>query len=139
MNDSKNYPTYLSDEELERLIAMTEAEPMLRPPGAFKDDIIRQVRRKRKTAKNLKLFSYSMKVIAVTAAALGIMLIIPEDIRPENIRTEDSIGYGQIRKTQDDGYTYRLNERMNDYFSQLNGKLNQLVRMEVYYDEKEEE
>lgn len=122
MNNMKNTGSYLSDEELERLIAITEAEPMLRPPREFKNEIIGQIHRKRKNVKNIQLFSYSMKVFAATAAALTIMLVVPDNIRSEDTR----------KQTYNGNFMYRLNEKMDDYCSQLNEKLNQLVGMEDY-------
>lgn len=150
MSDIKKNGNYLSDEELERLIAITEAEPMLHPPREFKNNIIRQIHQKRKNAKNFQLFSYSIKVFAATAAALTIMLVVPE-----NIRSEDSIRerVEQERRMQEEmeqdqtlwerqakegdkiyngNFMYRLNEKMNDYCSQFNDRLNQLVGMEDF-------
>lgn len=153
MNNMKNTRNYFSDEELERLIAMTEAEPMLHPPREFKNEIIGRIHRKRKNAKNLALFSYSMKVFAATAAVLTIMLVVPDNIRSEDGRMAQE-GRRQEEmeqsRTMRDGRTdaeeqayngnvmYRLNEKMDDYCSQLNNRLNKLVGMEDYEYEKEE-
>lgn len=129
MNNIENN-RYLSEEELEKLIAMTEAEPMLHPPGEFQSEILGRLRRKRKHTKNLRLFSYSVKVFAATAAALTIMLIVPENILSEEMRRS-----GQEPTTQeiyDDNLMYKLNEKMDDYCSQLNSRLNQLLGMEDY-------
>ncbi len=71
---------HLTDEALEALIASVEAEPMLRPPKGFKNEIIDRISQKRRYRKNLQLFSYSMKVVVATAAALGIMLIAPDNL-----------------------------------------------------------
>lgn len=134
---------YLSDEELEKLIAMTQAEPLLHPPREFKSDIIRQIHRKRKYSKNFKLVSYSVKVLTATAAAVGLLLVMPE-----SMRTEDTIRYRVEKTWQDDrdkaryeeemgplyeeGFLFRLNERADDYCSQFNGKLSQIMGMEDY-------
>ena len=77
---------YLTDEALEKLIADVEKEPMLRPPMNFGDDVISRIQRKRKYKKNMQLFSYSMRVIAATAAALAIVLIVPDNISTEESR-----------------------------------------------------
>lgn len=119
MNNIENN-RYLSEEELKKLIAMTEAEPLLHPPAEFKSEILDRIRRKRKYTKNLKLFSYSVKVFAATAAALTIMLTTPENIRSEEMG----------HSAQEQNFMYQLNEKMDDYCSQLNSKLNQLLRME---------
>ncbi len=137
MNDIENN-RYLSEEELEKLIAMTEAEPLLHPPGEFKSEILGRIRRKRKQTKNLRLFSYSVKVFAATAAALTIMLFTPEYIRPEEAgysAQEQTVQEGQEQEMSqifNGNLMYQLNEKMDDYCSQLNSRLNQLVGMEDY-------
>ena len=138
-NDTKNnMQPYLSQEALERLIAETEAGPMLYPPKGFKDDILNQIREKKQRIKNRQLFSYSMKVIVATAAALGIILIVPMNLRSqegkeavENVGTTVS---EQPQNMQSDGsFTSPLNTWLDEYCSQFNEKLNQLFGMEVYY------
>lgn len=137
MNNIENN-RYLSEEELERLIAMTEAEPMLHPPGEFKSEILGRIRRKRKHTKNLRLFSYSVKVFAATAAALTIMLIAPENIRSEEVgysvqeQTAKEEQVQEMSQIFNGNFMYQLNEKMDDYCSQLNNRLNQLVGMEDY-------
>ena len=137
MNDIENN-RYLSEEELEKLIAMTEAEPMLHPPRGFKSEILGRIRRKRKLTKDLRLFSYSVKVFAATAAALTIMLILPENIRPEaagHSAKEQTTQEGQEQELSqifNGNFMYQLNEKMNDYCSQLNYRLNKLAGMEDY-------
>lgn len=135
---------YLSDEVLQELIAATEAEPLMRPPKGFRDEIIARVRQKRKRRKNISLFSYSMKVIVATAAALGLILIVPE-----NIRTEKGSGAGTVLEWQTEeiseksgsetewmeqkGFLYRFSNSLDDACSRLNGRLNQLVGTEGQY------
>lgn len=135
MNNMKKNQ-YLSDVELERLIAITESEPMLHPPGEFKDDILGRVRRKRENRKNLRLFSYSVKVFAATAAALTLILILPENIRSEESFQKHMAWEDRMQEEEEQTYNgdfmYRLNEKMDNYCSQLNTKLNQLVGMEDY-------
>lgn len=134
MNNIENN-RYLSEEELEKLIAMTEAEPMLHSPGEFKSEILGRIRRKRKHVKNLRLFSYSVKVFAATAAALTIMLIAPETIRPEEVEPGKTVQERQVQEMSqifNGNIMYQLNEKMDDYCSQLNSRLNQLVGMEDY-------
>ncbi|MCM1145993.1 MAG: hypothetical protein NC321_07090 [Clostridium sp.] len=133
MNNMENN-RYLSEEELKKLIAMTEAEPLLHPPKEFQNDVLRQVRRKREYRKNIRLFSYSVKVFAASAAALAVMIAAPESIRSEDTvqeHMERKSGMQEAAsRTDDENFIYQLNEKMNDYCSQLNGKLNQLLRME---------
>lgn len=137
-NTKNNMSPYLSQEALERLIAETEAGSMLYPPKGFKDEIMDRIRVKKRRIKNRQMFSYSMKVIVATAAALGIVLIAPVNLRSqegteavENVETTVS---EQPKNMQSDGsFTSPLNTRLDEYCSQFNEKLNQLFGMEVYY------
>lgn len=149
MNNIKNFRksnsnAYLSDEALEKLISETEAEPLLRPPKEFKNDIVGQIYRKRKHMKNVQLFSYSTKVIAAAAAAIAIVLFVPENIRSEeNIGSEQQRYWQERRDEVEEDYkenpVWQLNRKMNEYYDRLNDGLNQLIRMEVQLNEKEKE
>ena len=68
------------------------------------------------------------------SAALGIVLIVPANIRSgERAETMESMDMEQYREQQSDGsFTFRLNTRMDEYCSQFNEKLNQLFGMEAY-------
>lgn len=132
---------YLSDEALQELIAATEAEPMMRPPKGFRDEIIDRVQQKRKRRRNISLFSYSMKVIVATAAALGLILIVPENIRPEKsggagtVQEWQTEGFSQEPASEEEwmeqkGFLYRFSNSLDDACSRLNGRLNQLVGTE---------
>lgn len=133
-------PDYLTDEALEKLISAVEAEPLLHPPKEFKQDLINQIRLKRKKSKEKQLLFYSIKVIAATAAALWLMIIMPVNILPEDGRRpvliqerQDETVDGQMQRLPDeDSFNNRLNNRLNTYCSQLNEGLNRLVRMEVF-------
>ena len=135
-NTDRSRRSGLSEEALQELIASVEAEPLMRPPKGFRDEIITQVRRKRQRAKNIALFSYSMKVIAATAAALSLILIVPENIRPEEggragERLEwrsEKFPLGEEREHEN--FLYRFNNRLDGVCSALNGRLNQLIGTE---------
>lgn len=138
-NDTRNnMPRYLSQEALERLIAETEAGEMLYPPKGFKDEIMGRIQEKKRRIKNRQMFSYSMKVIVATAAALGIVLITPVNLRSqekaEDVKTVETTESDQPWNLQSDGsFTLPLNTRLDEYCSRFNEKLNQLFGMEVYY------
>ncbi len=151
MNDLKRNDPYLSDEALERLIAQIEAEPaLLRPPGEFKNDIMKQIRVKKKRKKNVELFSYSLKVFAAAAAALTIVLIVPESIRPEGaaqgqtwvMQNKEDLSeqtMSERAKLYQESFGSALNRRMDDYLCRINTKLNELVGMEVSIEYEKEE
>lgn len=148
---NKAAPCYLSDEALQELIAETEAGPMLCPPRGFRDEVIGRVRRKRKRRKNLSLFSYSMKVIAATAAMLGLILIVPENIRPEGggragavqeRQEEEAEWLAEEREAEpasdaewleQQGFLYRFSSSLDEACSRLNGRLDQLIGTEGHY------
>lgn len=135
---TENYNDYLTDEALERLIISVEAEPLLHPPKEFKQDLINQIHLKRRKSKEKQLLFYSIKVIAATAAAIWIMIVMPENILPEDGRRPVLIQERQDTQAEEqrlpDGNSFnnRLNNRLNTYCSQLNEGLNRLVRMEVF-------
>ncbi|MBD5493317.1 MAG: hypothetical protein HDR12_02755 [Lachnospiraceae bacterium] len=137
-----NSGDYLSDEALERLISEIETEPLLQPPKEFKNDIVGRIRQKRKYMKNVQLFSYSTKVILATAAAIAIVLFVPENIRSETDMNIEQQQHRQERQLENEGYEespiWQLNRKMNEYYDKLNDGLNQLLRMEVHLNEKEE-
>lgn len=141
MNNS-GQKDFLTDEAFERLIAEVEAEPLLHPPGEFKNDIIRQIRLEKERKKKVKLFSYSLKVFAAAAAALMIVFIVPESVRPEeNIRYVNTEQERESESEMDyqEGFGWTFNRRLDEYCSRINSRLNQLVGMEVSIYEKEEE
>lgn len=154
-----------TDDALEELIASVEAEGMLHPPKGFHDDVINRIRRKRKYKKNLQLFSYSMKVITATAAAIGIVLIVPNNISTQESRISGYVSewqetYGtdaqkrsqkeeerkerernqyarKIERLQNGNFIHQINKQMDEYVDIVNEKLDQFVRMEVNINEKE--
>ena len=155
-----------TDDDLDELIAQVEAEGMLHPPKGFHDDVISRIRRKRKYKKNLQLFSYSMKVITATAAAIGIVLIVPGNIstqesgmpgfvsewqesnetdaqkklqKEEERKERERNQYAKkIERIQNGNFVHRINRQMDEYVDIVNGKLDQFIRMEVNNNEKEE-
>lgn len=134
---------HLSDEALEKMISDIESEPLLRPPKEFKNDILIKIRRRRKTVKNVKLFSYSTKVTLTVAAAIAIMIFVPwnaenskDSYMPAGYRQEQDI---EEQKPYEERAIWRLNRRLNEYCDRLNDGLSQLIRMEGIFNEKEEE
>lgn len=124
---------YMSDEELEQFIAEIEAEPLLHPPRELKNDILQTLHQKKKHQKNMQLFLYGMKVAAATAAAIMILLSVPD-----NLYSQEKIVVQQEEIFEGD-VLYRFNQKVNGYFGKLNNKLNQLMKMEVIHYEKEKE
>lgn len=87
---------YLSDEALDKLIAQVEKEEMLHAPKYLKDDIMAQIGHKKRSAKNRQLFVYRAKVLVAMAAALTILILMPDD------RTENMNGMWSVQQTQEE-------------------------------------
>lgn len=123
-----------TDDALEKLIAQVEAEGMLHPPKGFHDDVISRIRRKRKYKKNLQLFSYSMKVITATAAAIGIVLIVPG-----NISTQESSISGFISEWQESDNTDVGKTSQNYKTSEEEKKAQEKIQEEIQKRSQKEE
>jgi len=75
---------YLSDDELQRLIAEVEADGMLRAPSYLKAEIFSKLDsgagRRKRASKGWRLFTYSAKVAFGAAAAIAMLWIVPSDL-----------------------------------------------------------
>ena len=86
---------YLSEEELNALIVQVESQEMLRAPVHLKTEVMEQIRRERRGAKKRQVFVYRAKVLAAMAAALTLLILMPDD------RTE-SMGNMSIEQQTDE-------------------------------------
>lgn len=86
---------YLSEEELNALIRQVESQEMLRAPVHLKTEVMEQVRREKRGAKKRQVFVYRAKVLAAMAAALTLLILMPDD------RTE-SMGNMSIEQQADE-------------------------------------
>lgn len=75
----------LTDEALMELIRQVEAEEMIHAPRQLKANIFDSLQRKRRTAKKRQVFTYRVKVLAAMAAALTVLILMPDD-RAENVQ-----------------------------------------------------
>ena len=73
-----------SEEELARLIEQVEEHQMLHAPAHLKENVLCQVRKQRRTAQKLQLFSYRAKVLTGMAAALAVLFLVPVGERETN-------------------------------------------------------
>ncbi len=148
-NPKQEKSDYLSDEALEALIAQIESQPLMQPPPDFQNEIFQKIKRKKEQRKERALFSYSMKIIAASAAALFIVLTVPGNIySKETVLAQKEKELAQREKEFEElingkqnekDFTNQLNWQLNEHFKKLNEKLNQMVSMEVIYDEEEKE
>ena len=102
-----DFSGYLSDEELNELIGHVEAQEMLHAPAHLKDNVIAQIRRERRNAKRRQIFSYRAKVLVAMAAALTILILMPDDGTESVINTvieqraDESLEQMAMRRQED--------------------------------------
>ncbi|MDE6387688.1 MAG: hypothetical protein K2L82_07795 [Lachnospiraceae bacterium] len=86
MNRQRNdgFSGGLTDEALMELIRQVESEEMIHAPRHLKENIFDMLRRERRTAKKMQVFTYRVKVLAAMAAALTVLIFMPDD-RAESV------------------------------------------------------
>lgn len=72
-----------SEEALMELIRQVESEEMLHAPRHLKGNVIDRIRQERRALKKRQLFTYRAKVLTAMAAALTVLILMPND-RAEN-------------------------------------------------------
>lgn len=93
---NSDFSGYLSDEALEKLIAQVEKEEMISAPRHLKSDIMAQIGHRKRSVKNRQLFVYRAKVLVAMAAALTLLILMPDD------RTENGSGMWSIHQAQEE-------------------------------------
>lgn len=139
----------MTDKDIWALIEETEREGMIDPPAGFQDEVIWQIRKKRKHKKDMQLFSYSTKVFMTMAATLFILFAVPETFNPkewiseqwmtEQTETEQEDNDRQTKAEQSgsarekwtadaDRILNKFNQTLDRYCSKMNDGLDQLVK-----------
>lgn len=139
----------MTDKDIWALIEQTEREGMLDPPAGFRDEVLWQIRRKRKQKKDMQLFSYSAKVFMTMAATLFILFAVPETINPKEWISEQWMaGQTEIEQANSDRQAEsersdpawgkwtadadrllnRFSQTLDQYCSKVNDDLDQLVK-----------
>ena len=139
----------MTDEDIWALIEQTEREGMIDPPAGFQDEVLWQIRKKRKRKKDIQLFSYSAKVFMTMAATLFILFAVPETfdskawvqkqlasgqteaIQPDNILQTESEQFSPAREKWTAGadrLLSRFSQTLDQYCSKVNDGLDQLVK-----------
>lgn len=125
----------MTDEDIWALIEQTEREGMLDPPVGFQDEVLWQIRRRRKRKKDMQLFSYSAKVFMTMAATLFILFTVPETFNPKEWISEQwMIGQTEAEQSNNDwqmdadGLLSRFNQTLDQYCSKVSDGLDQLVK-----------
>lgn len=76
----------MTEKELSELIEQVESQEMLHAPVHLKHNVMEQIRQERRSLKSRQVFIYRVKVLAAMAAALMLVVLMPDD------RTENSGG-----------------------------------------------
>lgn len=139
----------MTDKDIWALIEQTEREGMINPPAGFQNEVLWQIRRKRKRKKDMQLFSYSAKVFMTMAATLFILFAVPETfdskawiqkqlasgqteiVQPGNILQTESEQSDPTREKWTAGADRILNkfsETLDQYCGKVNDSLDQLVK-----------
>ena len=102
-----DFSGYLSEEALTELIEQVESQEMLCAPVHLKSNIIGQIRQERRGAKKRQVFAYRAKVLVAMAAALTLLILMPDD-RTESVgnksieqQTGESLEQMAIRRQED--------------------------------------
>ena len=87
MNRQRNdgFSGGLTEEALMDLIRQVETEEMLHAPRQLKENIFNSLQRERRTAKKRQIFVYRAKVLVAMAAALTVLIFMPDD-RAESVQ-----------------------------------------------------
>ncbi|MCH5259883.1 MAG: hypothetical protein J1F18_09025 [Lachnospiraceae bacterium] len=130
-----DFSGYLSDEALNELIGHVETHEMLHAPAHLKDNVIAQIRREKKNAGRRQIFSYRAKVLVAMAAALTILILMPDD-GTQNVvntvmqqRADESLEQMAMRRQEDMNAEWEkyLKEResggMRGFFRNINEKV----------------
>lgn len=107
---------YLTDDELEKLIADVETHGMLTAPSYLRDEVLKKTEVPL-YKKKLQFYAYSFKVCAAAAAAIVLMFSIPMDRELPEVREETSI-------------TEELSRRAGSLCESLNDFSDMLIRVE---------
>ena len=139
---------YLSDEELYELVGHIEEKEMLHAPAHLKENVIAQIRRKRRNAGKRQVFVYRSKVLVAMAAALAVLILMPYDHADigDGIfieQREDKILEQMDLERQrgiDAGWKRYLEEResggVRGFFRGINEKLTEFGTEKLYIDMK---
>lgn len=130
----------LTDEALMELIRQVEAEEMLHAPRQLKENIFDSLRRERHAAKKRQMFAYRAKVLVAMAAALAVLIFMPddraEDVQKTPVQQEESSAVKELdemarqrAQQRDEDWERYLAERerggVRGFFADVNEKVTQ--------------
>ena len=132
---NSDFSCYLSEKELEELMEQVESHEMLRAPVHLKSNVMAQIRRERRDAKRKQIFAYRAKVLIAMAAALTVLILIPDD-RTEIAgrisivqQADESLEQMAMRRQEDMDASWekylkeRENGRVRSFFTGINERI----------------
>ena len=147
-HQGSSFSGYLSDEELDELIGHVEEREMLHAPAHLKDNVIAQIRHKRQIAGKRQVFAYRAKVLAAMAAALAVLILMPDDAvrRTGQMFAEKQMSSAleqmtvEYRNDIDDNWEQYPEERgsggVRGFFRGINEKITEFGTEKLYIDMK---
>lgn len=139
MNRQRNdgFSGGLTEEALMELIRQVETEEMLHAPKQLKENIFNSLQRERRTAKKRQIFVYRAKVLVAMAAALTVLIFMPDD-RAESVQKtpmrQEERGYleeiaQQRQEDREEDWEKYLEERerggVRGFFDDVNERVTQ--------------
>lgn len=151
MNRRRNddFSGSMTEETLMELIRQVEAEEMLHAPKQLKGNIFAELRRERRAAKKRQVFAYRAKVLVAMAAALAVLIFMPNDsaeivqkVSVQQQTEEESLEQIAQRRQQDRdddwekylaqrergsvrGFFDNINEKVTEFGTDLYNNINQ--------------
>lgn len=131
----------MTEKELAELIEQVESQEMLHAPVHLKHNVMEQIRRERRSAKSRQVFIYRAKVLAAMAAALMLVILMPNDSTENSggiivLQMQgESLEQMAIRRQEDIDANWEryLAEResggVRGFFRSINEKVTELVGM----------
>lgn len=132
---------YLSEEALAELIEQAESQGMLHAPAHLKHNVLEQIRQEKRGAKKRQMFAYRAKVLVAMAAALTLLILMPDD-RTEGVenmsieqQADDSLEQMAMRRQEemDANWERYLARRerggVRGFFENLNERITEFAGM----------
>lgn len=118
---------YLTDEELEQLIAETEETPLLQAPSYLKREVLEKIQKKEDIRHRNAMRLKNWQIITIVAAALLFLMVMPMQIQTRNVGMpernpvlsgQDTVGSWMYSKNREVGMAIRnMTDRLAPDFS----------------------
>lgn len=134
---------YLSDQELEELIRQVEEQDMIAAPDYLEEKICTKIRQseqvvqyRAKKSTRQRLFFYSLKVIAASAAAIAFLYIVPmvqsQEQPPTYVSETQQPDWSReaAKRKEETSFVQNVNQATNQFCNSLFRKTNALFQKE---------